>query len=472
MLWAERLPWLPLLVTVHCFADEQLWELHAKLVDAQDYPKLTEKVYPYLITPSLRAFSAHFFLVLREPHFNTCRWTNAIRITEDIVELGFSIDMLRTVNRCGPGFDHLCKFYDEPLIRRSPKLDAVFRSKAPNGYVGFLIGRYWAEEEPLCPHQLQSDEDPFIVMQHPFRRLHPKPDVWGEWLSRSLQYAGLDEWNPGNPGNPDEIVKMAVQAAPDVCIHSVQDAWSALWPQAPPKSMIVLGCSDMNHDPTSPLLEKGAGGLFIDVSSKLIENAQRKWSAPHRMILNIKAQPHNIAELLKNYSSYVEDVEVLQVDVDTMDGRLVEELLAHTKPRAVVVEVRDSLPFPFRYACLTHDTKHLPWGGANFAFWLHLLRRHGLHLVRMDLRDAVFARTEAPTIRTFLGAMACYLRKFVLVPTPLQAMELWTRKTLREIDRKTVLRHHWIASHPPDVIEEIWRNMTTTSPDVRFHLDV
>ena len=26
MLWAERLPWLPLLVTVHCFADEQLWE--------------------------------------------------------------------------------------------------------------------------------------------------------------------------------------------------------------------------------------------------------------------------------------------------------------------------------------------------------------------------------------------------------------------------------------------------------------
>lgn len=33
-------------------------------------------------------------------------------------------------------------------------------------------------------------------------------------------------------------------------------------------------------------------------------------------------------------------------------------------------------------------------GGANFAFWLHLLRRHGLHLVRMDLRDAVFARTE------------------------------------------------------------------------------
>lgn len=67
-----------------------------------------------------------------------------------------------------------------------------------------------------------------------------------------------------------------------------------------------------------------------------------------------EAQPHNIAELLKNYSSYVEDVEVqpcgvcsetgcrpfafavlivhhltayqvLQVDVDTMDGRLVED---------------------------------------------------------------------------------------------------------------------------------------------------
>ena len=72
-----------------------------------------------------------------------------------------------------------------------------------------------------------------------------------------------------------------------------------------------------------------------------------------------------------------------------------QELLGLLKPRAVVVEVRDFLPFPFRYACLDLDTKTLAWGGANFAFWQHLMGKHGLHLARMDVRDAVFVRMEA-----------------------------------------------------------------------------
>ena len=40
-----------------------------------------------------------------------------------------------------------------------------------------------------------------------------------------------------------------------------------------------------------------------------------------------------------------------------------EALLKLTQPKAVVVEIRDFVPFPFRYACLDSDTKSLPWGG-------------------------------------------------------------------------------------------------------------
>lgn len=45
-----------------------------------------------------------------------------------------------------------------------------------------------------------------------------------------------------------------------------------------------------------------------------------------------------------------------------------------------------------------HSTCWRP-SGANFAFWQHLLAQHGLYLVRMDHRDAVFARRKAGRLR-------------------------------------------------------------------------
>ena len=127
-------------------------------------------------------------------------------------------------------------------------------------------------------------------------------------------------------------------------MSGVQDVWSALWPQAPPKSRlgfefrsfqlcsmpfnaisrdpgVTVPCAGahVSHQDDCAWLQRyeswsnlsAAGersrwpvacleqlsaqpsptaenrGLF-DVSSKRIESAQRKWSAPHRMILNIK----------------------------------------------------------------------------------------------------------------------------------------------------------------------------------------
>ena len=45
-------------------------------------------------------------------------------------------------------------------------------------------------------------------------------------------------------------------------------------------------------------------------------------------------------------------VDVVQVDIDTVDGPVMMKLLEVVSPEAVVVEVRSLLPFPMRYACL------------------------------------------------------------------------------------------------------------------------
>eukprot|EP00913_Durusdinium_trenchii_P019473 g18305.t2 len=391
--WLRWLPWLPVWAE-----PEELWE-----------------------APRYVSFlPGHWLLLLRESRFDYCYWTNVFSVTEaNLLEKGFSI------NKCGPSIEHGCSFFDAEVIRKDPASASLFNSKAPDGYLGSLIGHYWVGQGS-CSEFL--DKDPFMQVPSPLRVLHP-PGLWGRWLRRSLQEVGLEA-------------------------DSLSDR------------MLVIGCSTMAGEPTQPLIDKGAGGLFLDMDRRAIRVARAQSSAPNRLIMNITVAPHTVGSLLKEYKAFVEDLEVLQVDIDSFDGPMVQALLKLTQPKAVVVEIRDFVPFPFRYACLDSDTKSLPWGGANFAFWQHLLAQHGLYLVRMDHRDAVFARRKAPDRRKFLGIMACYLRQYLLKPNPLQMVGPHT------LDQNTIFRQHWISSEPTTVIDEIWQNLTTTRNDIRFFLDV
>lgn len=89
--------------------------------------------------------------------------------------------------------------------------------------------------------------------------------------------------------------------------------------------MLVIGCGDLEGEPTQPLLSKGAGGLplgslkrkqadqsltrFLDMDRQRIRAARAEHSASNWMILNLTATPYSIAEILKTYSTYLPDVE-------------------------------------------------------------------------------------------------------------------------------------------------------------------
>ncbi|CAK9076240.1 unnamed protein product [Durusdinium trenchii] len=443
--WLRWLPWLPVWAE-----PEELWELRAKLIKPSAHK-----------APRYVSFlPGHWLLLLRESRFDYCYWTNVFSVTEaNLLEKGFSIKSLHEVSKCGPSIEHGCSFFDAEVIRKDPASASLFNSKAPDGYLGSLIGHYWVGQGS-CSEFL--DKDPFMQVPSPLRVLHP-PGLWGRWLRRSLQEVGLE----ADSLSDRSLIDTALEAMPEICTDSVTDVWDSQWPDGTtPKSMLVIGCSTMAGEPTQPLIDKGAGGLFLDMDRRAIRVARAQSSAPNRLIMNITVAPHTVGSLLKEYKAFVEDLEVLQVDIDSFDGPMVQALLKLTQPKAVVVEIRDFVPFPFRYACLDSDTKSLPWGGANFAFWQHLLAQHGLYLVRMDHRDAVFARRKAPDRRKFLGIMACYLRQYLLKPNPLQMVGPHT------LDQNTIFRQHWISSEPTTVIDEIWQNLTTTRNDIRFFLDV
>ena len=460
--WVRPSLLLPWLAWVPCALAESIWDLHVGLVKDNDEHETT--------TLETSSFSKHFFLVLREPPFNQCRWTKVIYVTAEAAERGITVDVLKGIQKCGPQmYLHRCSFVSASWIQSRPALATVFGRKVP-GYLGFVLMHLWSNafgsNAGKCPEWMMKDADPFVVFPHPYRPLHQNPGFWGHWLKRSLRYGSLSGWSESENMSTWQLVSTAMEEMPNICCGRVEDQWGSLWPELrPPKSMVILGCGSLENEPTQPLLDKGAGGLFVDANPAMI-NLAKQHSAPHRMILHEKVTPHGVAALLRKYSSYVQDVEVLQIDVDTIDGSLVEELLRHTQPRAVVVEIRDMIPFPFRYSCLTSFTQNLQWGGSNLAFWLKLFHQNGFHLAKMDHVDAVFIKMPPPSVKTFLGTLACYLKNFVLDPSPIELIGE------EELPPRLVTRHKWLVSQPEMIIDDIWRNLTAASGEVRFYLNL
>ncbi|CAE8633761.1 unnamed protein product [Polarella glacialis] len=257
---------------------------------------------------------------------------------------------------------------------------------------------------------------------------------------------------------------------PQVCAGPVSDIWESLWPgKATASKIIIIGCGVLKEEPTQPLLDKGAGGLFIDMDKTRVRHAIFNMAAPSRLILNMSVQAHHMRHLVKEHRSFAKGAEVIQVDIDTVDGPVMNALLEVTSPVALVVELREFLPMPFRYSCLTTDTKGLAWGGSNLAYWLHALGLRGFYLARMDGRDAVFLHKSISSPQTrshLLGAMGCYLsmHAFHFEPTALISGSIddaWTRT-----------QHYWMESNPHDVMDEVWQNLTSWKGDIQFSLEL
>ncbi|CAE7601951.1 CTR1 [Symbiodinium sp. KB8] len=377
------------------------------------------------------------------------------------------LKQVRNVRRCGPSMAYGCTLYDASTIASS-LLAEVFRRKVPDGFDAFLIGDYFSALEIGCPDWVLKDEEAYLEVGLPGQPALD-PQSWEAWLARHLPPSQLEDHRRSKTGS---LLERTLAAIPDVCTHSVTDVWEALWPgTATATEMFVVGCGALNAEPTQPLVDKGAGGLFIDRDEKGVKLAKHTASAGNRLFLNTTVRPGDVGHLLRRHAAFVRNVEVLQVDIDTVDGAVVQAALDHMHPRAVVVEVRDVVPFPIRYTCLAQDTQGVALGGANFAFWAYELQRRGYQLARLDSRDAVFVREEeaAPSTDRLLGTLGCYLLHYMLAPEPTQFFRREDQSVQVQSSR---LRWHWLLSDPDLVIDEIWLNLTAWRNNVRFLLDV
>lgn len=327
------------------------------------------------------------------------------------------------------------------------------------------------------------DISSFHFITHPLRHWHPRG--LAGWAVDRLAEQGVPV--DGTEGRGEDARFLAT-GLKDVCVDDVRAAWASLQPGGfSARHITIIGCGTLEAEPTQPLLEKGAGGLFVDGNPKLIRGLRRsRWVAPHRVILNSTVTPANVLRLLAAHPQVVELMEVLQVDIDTLDGPVVMRILDVARPQAVVVEVRNFVPFPLRYAFLEPDTDGLSWGGATLNYWIYELRLRGYELAKMDVLDAIFVRRPADALpserrKRWLGVLACYLRNLLREPSPAFFLRAWPDSTdagdwasagASEAEQWLRLKHAWMEAPPSEAVGDIWRNLTARRGDLRFSLDV
>jgi len=431
--------------------------------------------------------------------WGVCQSTIAFVVTTGFLSRSnMDLSHARLTNKCGPSIAHICHFQDVATF--SAKL-GVHWSPVPGDEVAgfFLLDSMWKQlDSEVC-----SDLSSFQRIKHPARSNMPNFDLpqWllqqldrvaipacGELMGRSYVKVGDDS---AKEACSQHLVEEMLTATVDIWRYSVKEVWAELYPalfagEQPlpsPFDLLVVGCATLESDPVSPLLDLGAGGLFLDADRHSIRVAQQKW-ARNRRILNATVHPGTFHTLLAKHAEVLQNVQVLQVDIDSMDGPVVMKALEHFAPTAVVVELREVVPFPFRHACQTTNTRGVARGGANLNYWRCELGIRGYTLFAMDTQDAVFVRSEKAQKYDafargerwrFLGMLGAYLRQVIatLPPSAFFLEEPAAETATTEHDRRSRQRNwfHWLAAaEPHGLLESVWKNLTDEEPEIPFLL--
>ena len=92
----------------------------------------------------------------------------------------------------------------------------------------------------------------------------------------------------------------------------------------------------MTDEAVDPLIERGAGGLFLDIDASAVETAAEKYAGrPDMKFRAADVRADNVRALLEDEESFVRAVDAVQIDIDAADAPVLLEILTVLRPRAV-----------------------------------------------------------------------------------------------------------------------------------------
>ena len=153
--------------------------------------------------------------------------------------------------------------------------------------------------------------------------------------------------------------------------------------------VVNIGCRDGRgmDDPCYELYQQGFPGLAVDGGD--YPDLHRNLPQPEvRKLLQTMVTPANVVEILRGEGCPERPV-LVKIDIDGLDGVVLEGLLAGVRPDVIQMEVNPEIPPPIEFA-VEYDTRYKHGGAGGFfgcsvAFVVSICRPLGYELLQIDL---------------------------------------------------------------------------------------
>lgn len=161
------------------------------------------------------------------------------------------------------------------------------------------------------------------------------------------------------------------------------------------KYVIDIGAGDgINWSNVFHFLCKGWDGLLIEGRPDGIAQAIRNCGHLPGNIIYVAAfiAPEKIVDLLSSIEVPKRPT-IISVDIDSLEYRLVDTMLAHYRPSIMCIEINERLPPPIEYMCNIQPTKVRRdltlFSSASIQSWYKLLLRYDYKLYRLEYNNLI-----------------------------------------------------------------------------------
>ena len=158
-----------------------------------------------------------------------------------------------------------------------------------------------------------------------------------------------------------------------------------------------IGSSNITNIPYE-LLINGKLSILIEPKNSKLNVLQNKYQSIQNMIyLNQLATPENIGNIITEYIKN-EEITLLDIDIDSYDFEVLQELLKFKKPCIIVAEINEKIPFPIRFHVKynhTWDTSH--FFGMSFRSFCDLVKQD-YDVVDLNRNNAIAIRKDINTM--------------------------------------------------------------------------
>jgi hypothetical protein len=163
------------------------------------------------------------------------------------------------------------------------------------------------------------------------------------------------------------------------------------------RTAVDLGAGDgVKGSNTFALFSNGWKGLGVECNPRKAGRLAKTYKPfKHVAAVRARVEPQTVVRLLEEHH-VAREFDVLSLDIDSYDYLVLDELLAHFRPRIVVTEINEKIPPPVKFHVKYDPDFRLEhhFYGYSIQSLAELCARHGYAIMELEYNNAFLAPRE------------------------------------------------------------------------------